>query len=118
MTILKEHIKILKYVRRKKSVSVAKLFKKYSRGFVVSLVHSGYLYFGDYRGNIDVDWYNNGDFPPEYKIVISIKGRGLAEQHDWFDAEYVIRFVIAPIVIGVASSVLTNVILYALGLFR
>lgn len=101
--LTKKQIKLLKAIRRKPR-SIAWIKRKYNiadprdiLSGMFTLVHPSDMRLSD-------------------NAVLSITKDGVVEveSHQWFDWQYVITNIIVPIVIGVASAVITNAVLASL----
>lgn len=50
-------------------------------------------------------------FPDNAVLTITKAGLIELESHEWFDLQYVVTNILVPIIIGVASAVITNALL-------
>ena len=98
--ITKKQLRLLKQINRKPR-TISWLKKKYAvsdprkmLGGMFTLVH-----------------VSDAKLPDDCILTITKAGIIEIESHQWFDLQYVIPMIITPIVIGVASAVITNLIL-------
>ena len=95
----KSDLKILRYVSKKSRVPAAELESKFDELRVSDLFRSGAL---------------KGDLDQAAGIVYYSLGRSGADALDddrWFDLRYVLTQIVVPILIGVGSAVITEVII-------
>lgn len=106
--ILKKHIRVLRRVRRFPS-TYAVLANRFGKPVVDSLIASGCIR-ADYPRKYDEDGFPVGGIPGGAPCVLTEQGLSDVESKDWFDIQYLITHIAAPIVIGVASAVITELI--------
>jgi hypothetical protein len=106
--ILKKHLRVLRRVRRFPSTYSA-LTRRFGKPLVDSLLSSGRIR-AEYAAEYDEDGFPVGDIPGSASCVLTEQGFSDVESKDWFDLQYLITHVVAPIVIGVASAIITRLI--------
>lgn len=111
MLIMKRHLKMLRFVRRRKAVPAAEMYSRFGYDEVTGLVRSGYLHCPADPRRQDKEGYIIGEFLPTSLICLTDRGLAQVESRDWFDLQYVVTMIIIPVVIGVASAVITNLIM-------
>lgn len=107
MTILKIHLKILRFVRRRHSVKISVLDKKFGHDRVRDLLFSKYLVCEKDLRSIN-DWgARTGEFPPDTMIKLSDSGFAEVEGRDWLNLELIVRSFLFPIAVSVATTLIT-----------
>ena len=107
MTILKKHVKILRYVRRHEPVRVSVLDHKFAYDAVRDLLECKYLICKNDTRPEDGFFQKTGEFPPASLITLTNDGTAEVESHDWLDWEFLARSLFLPIVISVATTLIT-----------
>ena len=109
--MLKRHLKMLRFVRRRKAVPAAEMYSLFGYDEVINLIRAGYLHCPADPRRQDEEGYTIGEFLPSSPICLTNKGLAEVESNDWFDLRYVVTMIIIPVIIGVASAVITNLIM-------
>lgn len=113
MIITKYELKILKFVYAKKTISYKALSKKFSKysnlqDTLESLTYHHYLVqVGGHQNNM------GEPIPITDKTLFTMDSLGSSEveSKQWFNLQYVLTALILPIIVGVASSAITALIL-------
>ena len=103
MTITKFELKALRRVYRKSSLPFKALRDLLDDEAMSFLFQNGYFSLGSVS-------YLAG-IPDDAPISLSRLGLATVEESEWFDWSFLIRNIILPILIGVLSSVITNLLL-------
>ena len=107
MIVLKIHIKILKYVRRKKVVTVGNLYKKFNQECVTGLIVNRYLCLVNDTRQQKIEGRRCGAFTPDSTVTITTIGIAEAEKHDWFDMEFLAKSFFLPITVSIITTLIT-----------
>lgn len=110
MTILKKHVKILRYVRLHRIVTISVLDRRYSYDVIRDLLWCKYLTCDNDTRQEDDFCQKTGEYPPASQIRLTDSGLAEVEARDWFNMEYFVTRIVVPIVIGVVSSTITNLL--------
>lgn len=113
MTITKRSLCVLKYIYRKRIVTYSQLNQKFRHRTdlhetVTELLHAKYI------GQLGGSYNKYGEpLPIENLTKFKLENAGIVEveSNQWFTSEYVLTSLIIPIIVGVASSVITALIL-------
>nr|DAE57580.1 MAG TPA: hypothetical protein [Caudoviricetes sp.] len=114
MQITKSDIKILNYVHHRhfRPVTYMSLSGKFSKHEVDNLIKGELLSYVpvivDYQG------IPSEKLSAESAIFLTKDGIYVVEQNQWFDTQYLLTQIIVPILVGVASAVITTVLLQLL----
>ena len=95
----KYELKMLRDIYRHSSRPLLYLNERYDRETVVTLFDCGMIC----TGNIN---YLDG-IPDDALISLTKAGIEDVEQHQWFDAEYVLSHILVPIVVSVIATLIT-----------
>lgn len=117
MTITKSHLKLLNYVYFKKSVSYKSLQKKFRnhsnlKETLELLVHHHYL---NQAGGSQTNLGSPIPIINETIFTMDDLGSHEVESKQWFNMQFVLTSLILPIIVGVASSAITAILLVLLG---
>ena len=107
MTILKCHVKVFRFVRRKHSVAFSDLENKYGHDIICTLVDAGYLECVKDPRNIDPFDQKTREFPPSAKLSLTNEGMAAVEAHDWCDWEFLVKDFFVPIAVSVVTTLIT-----------
>ena len=106
MPVLKSDLKILKYISRHKSVSRNQLCSKFPSIRVDLLSDERYIRH-DYIFPRNPSGFPIGDIPGSAMYSLTDAGRAEVEQHQWFDAQFVLLQIALPIVIAILTTLIT-----------
>jgi hypothetical protein len=108
MTIKKD-LKVLRYIHRRRSVPMDKLEKRFPDRTRL-LIDNGLITYIRHTSK-DNDGFPIETYPENTPCWLSDAGIAIVEANQWLDARFILLQVVVPIVIGVLSGVITNVIL-------
>lgn len=111
--ITKQHLCVINYILKKKSVHYSSLVKKFAHkinldDILKELIHNGYV--EQLGGHID----KYGDpIPFQSETLFKLNNLGISEveSHQWFDFQYVLTNIMVPIIVGIFSSLITALIM-------
>lgn len=106
MKLNKREIKVLKFIRRKHLVKKYILDGRYGSSTVRKLEAGGFIRC-DYHSVQDDEGFEKFPAPLDAPCCLSDSGIIEVESHDWFNLDYILRNIFLPIVVGVASSLIT-----------
>lgn len=109
MLIIKKHLKILRYIYKKKTVSYKKVKKHFRcisdlEQLMDVLVFNGYITKTDEHPR---DFGEYTEITDSTLFQLNTAGIVEIERHQWFDSEYVVSHIVIPIVIAVLSTLIT-----------
>ena len=103
--VSKDSYKVLKHIAKHSSLP-----KEATRSIVKQLLDAGYVFYEsgkEYFSTVPISYMDRAYF-------ITESGKAYLESKQWFDLQYFITHILVPILVGVASSVVTTILLNAL----
>lgn len=113
MNITKQQLSVLQFIYRKKSTNYAAILKKFKSKLLVDELLSDLLY-NEYIYCIHGSYDTNGDLVPlTDSSIFQLNQIGVVEveKNQWFNVQYFLSSLIVPIIVGVASSIITALLL-------
>lgn len=113
MVITKSTLKILKYVYLKKTVSYKSLCKHFRKNddLLETLEHLVYQHYLEQVGGHQTNLGNSVPIINETLFKMDELGTLEVEHNQWFNLPFVLTSLVLPIIVGVASSAITALIL-------
>lgn len=109
ITLTKQQVKLFRKLRRMNPIPRRKLLRIMRQEDIELWQAQGILHC-DQMPPVDKSGFAIGDVPISATYTLTDLGYATVEQYDWFDWQYVVTYIIVPIIIGVASSVICNLI--------
>ena len=106
MKLNKREVKVLKYIRRKHFVKKYILDGRFGASTVMKLETGGFIRC-DYQPVQDDEGFDSSPAPLDTHCYLSDSGIVEVESHDWFNLDYVLRNILLPIAVAVASTLIT-----------
>ena len=107
MYVTKQHIRAMRWIRRRTAPAYRSVCKKFGRVILEELIGSGFVQPSYLDVKKDADGFDTEPQPDSIKVRLTNKGLAEVESHDWFNGEYALAHILIPIAIGVASTLLT-----------
>ena len=114
MTILKQQLKILRFISKNQPVMASVLYSRYGYDEVTGLLRGGYIICPEDPRRQDDEGYVIGAFLPTSLFSLTDKGQAEVESREWFDFQYVVSMILVPVAVGVISAIVTNLIMSVL----